>query len=124
MMPIFIPVFIFTFEILFFLFSSHDLDRSVREAAREMKIGLETRNAIEAVCAKSVVPDCGERIQAEIRTFTIEGELAGSGIFPPPRSTIAMLKAEMPVPATFFISGMLGRPLTVSSAYLFKSEPF
>lgn len=123
-MPIFIPVFIFTFEILFFLFASHDLDRSVREAAREMKIGMETRNAIGAVCAQSVVPDCDDRLLAEIRTFTVEGELSGARIFPPARSTIAMLKAEMPVPATFFISSLQGRPLTVSSAYLFKTEPF
>lgn len=124
LVPIFVPVFVFTLETLIFLYSSVSVDYAVREAAREMKIGELTGSPKTVVCEKMLIPGCLNRIKVTLTTYDSTAKLVGTTTTFPGPGTLAMLKAELPVEPAVFMSKLFGKNITAGSAYLFQTELF
>ncbi len=124
LVPIFIPVFVFTLETLIFLYSSVSVDHAVREAAREIKMGGMTGSAKTIVCEKILIPNCLNRMTVTLSTYDNKAKLIGTTTSLPGPGVLAMLKAELPVEPAMFMSKLLGKKITANSAYLFQTELF
>lgn len=124
LVPIFVPVFVFTLETLIFLYSSVSVDYAVREAAREMKIGGLTGSPETVVCEKMLIPGCENRITVTLTTYDSKAKLVGTTTTFPGPGVIAMLKADLPVEPAVFMSKLFGKEIKAASAYLFQTELF
>lgn len=134
--PVFIPLLVGTFELLFILYTSSALDRAAQAAVMEMRLGQSAGIAAgngwtselyykKAVCERLDYPGCTSDIAVNVTTFSESGAVTAnfSDEFIDP-GTLARVDISLTMDVIGFMATLRGEPMRADTSLMFHTEPF
>jgi len=134
--PIFIPLLIGTFELLFITYTSSSLDRAVNETVMEIRLGQSAGMAKKggtppdiyykkSICDKLAYYGCMQNINVNVTTYT--DDLATNSMFNDQfvdPGTLGKVNVQLDLDVVGFMAALSGKPFSARTAMLFHTEPY
>jgi Flp pilus assembly protein TadG len=134
--PIFIPLLIGTFELLFITYTSSALDRAVNQTVMEIRLGQSAGIAKDggippdlyykqSICDKLAYLNCRNNINVDVTTYT---ENLGTNAMFDDRfvdpGTLGKVNVSLDLDVIGFMAALTGEPFIARTAMLFHTEPY
>lgn len=134
--PVFIPLMLGTTELLFALYASTSLERTLQDTVMELRLGTAATNAgaqglnaerylKKRICEGLDFANCQDRLTLDFEIYDSEGNLTSQmqyGFIDP--SSLVRVEAKLNLDILGLLGSLKGSPMETKTSLLFYTEPY